>query len=334
VTARLIGLGIALAVAAASWVLTCGAWRHDRVLAGFAPLEPRRFERLTLITVGTGGARANPQRLGPCTAIGWSSRVVLVDAGRAIAEGLRKAGIPASQPDTVFLTSLLPENTVGLDDLLVAGWLDARAEPLRLVGPPGTRELADDLVASHARGIAAAAQAHGLPPEAARFEAVEIGGGWSASLGGEPGGDRAPPGGDESTVRAGALPDGPLDALAYRFAWRGRSAVVGGTGWGGEALAEFARGANLLLHEAVAVPTAEEAAALKLTVEPERLRREAALHTTIHQVGVLAQRAGVETLVLVRLRPPPVYAIQLTSRVDDDFAGKIVVAADGDEITP
>jgi ribonuclease BN (tRNA processing enzyme) len=51
-------------------------------------------------------------------------------------------------------------------------------------------------------------------------------------------------------------------------------------------------------------------------------------------VGGLARRAGVETLVLVRLRPPPVYDIQLTSLIDDEFPGRIVIADDGDEITP
>jgi hypothetical protein len=132
VTARIIGLCVALAVAGASWALTCGAWQYDRVLAGIAPLEPRRFDRLTLITIGTGGVAEDPRRRGPCTAVGWGARVVLVDAGRAVAEALRAAEIPASQPDTVFLTSLLPESTVGLDDLLFAGWLDERRPSSRV----------------------------------------------------------------------------------------------------------------------------------------------------------------------------------------------------------
>ncbi|MDH3497835.1 MAG: hypothetical protein OER21_13825 [Gemmatimonadota bacterium] len=320
-TARIIGLCVAVAVAGASWALTCSAWRHDQILAGISPVAPRQFDRLTLITVGTGGAYENPRRRGPCTAVGWGSRVVLVDAGRGVAEALRAAGIPTSQPDTVFLTSLLPENTVGLDDLLLAGWLDGRREPLRLVGPPGTRALAEGLVAGHRRGTEGAAEARGLPPANARFETLEIAGGWSQDRG-------------SLAVSTGALPDGPLDALAYRFEWQGRSAVVGTTGWGRAALEELARGANLLVHEAVFVLTPELAAGMEMAVDPEVLRREVALHTAIGDVGSVAQRAGVETLVLVRLRPPPVYDIQLTSLIDDDFHGRIVVAEDGDEITP
>jgi ribonuclease BN (tRNA processing enzyme) len=88
------------------------------------------------------------------------------------------------------------------------------------------------------------------------------------------------------------------------------------------------------VREAAYVPEPEVAAEIGLDVDPERLRRERALHTSIEAVGELAQRAGVETLVLVRLRPPPVYAIQITSQVDDRFGGKILVADDGDTFTP
>ena len=31
--------------------------------------------------------------------------------------------IPVHQPNTVLLTSLMPENTVGLDDLVLTGWI-------------------------------------------------------------------------------------------------------------------------------------------------------------------------------------------------------------------
>jgi ribonuclease BN (tRNA processing enzyme) len=225
------------------------------------------------------------------------------------------------QPSSVYLSSLLPENTVGLDDLLLTGWLDGRRGPLRVVGPPGTRALAEGLADSHRAAIRARAQALGLPEAGAAIRATEVGDGWSEQLGG-------------LSVRAGELPGGPLPALAWRFQGNGRSVVVAPTGWAHEALVSFAGGAQVLVHEAAFIPTPEVAAEIGLDVDAERLRRERSLHTSLDAVGGLARSAGVETLVLVRLRPPPVYAIQISGLVGEHFDGRIVVADDGDEITP
>jgi ribonuclease BN (tRNA processing enzyme) len=318
---RIILLLFALVVAIASWFLTCSAWRYDNVLAGVLPLEPREFERLTLVTLGTGGARENPDRRGPSSAVARGPDIALVDAGRALAESLRAARIPVAQPDWILLTNLLPENTVGLDDVLLTGWQGGRETPLRLIGPRGTRALARSLESAFARAVDAAAEARGLDASGAKFEVVEIEDGWSASLG-------------ALEVTAGALPGGPLEAFAYRFSVAERSLVVAGTGWADDALADFARGADVLVHEAVYVPTPELASTLELDVTPERLQRDAALHTGIDEVGRLANRASVSTLVLVRLYPPPVYDVQLTSVIGADFEGRIVIAEDGDEITP
>ena len=318
---RVVALLVVFAVVVASWVLTCVAWQADRVIAGVAPLDPRRFDAFMLVTVGTGGAHANPRRLGPATAVARGERIALVDAGRGVSEALRGAKIPASQPERVYLTNLLPENTVGLDDLLASGWLDGRSAPLEVVGPPGTAALASALEAAHAAGLEALAAAQELPREGARLRAREVAGGFEEEWGG-------------IVTRAAEIPGGPIPALGWRFEADGRSAVVSGTGWAPDALLALARSADVLVHEAVYVPSAEVAAQAELEVTPEQLAREARLHTTIDAVGALAQRAGVSTLVLVRLRPPPVLALQLTSQIDDSFAGRIVVADDGDEIRP
>jgi ribonuclease Z len=310
---------IAIAVTTA-WLATCGLSYYEDVASGIAYLENRSFDDLTLITVGTGGAYENPRRLGPSTAVGFRGHVALVDAGRAVAEGLRAARIPVQQPDTVYLTSLLPENTVGLDDLLLTGWLAPRETPLRVVGPTGTRALTDALVAAHARSIAARGAALGLPRDGARFEVREIADGFAETR-------------DGLAVRAAALPGGPLPALAYRFEAGGRSAVVGGSGPVTDALVALSRGADLLVWEAFHRP------AVDLAIEagsddPARLRREADLHTATGEVGGLAQRAGVRSLVLVRLRPPPLFDLQFTNLVRESFDGRVLIAEDGDELTP
>lgn len=318
---RLVGFFLVLGVAIASWMTTCAAWRAERVMAGVAPLDAREFQSLTVVTVGTGGAYENPDRLGPAIALALGSEIALVDAGRGVAEALRAARIPIEQPATVYLTSLLPENTVGLDDLLLTGWLEGREQPLRLVGPPGTRALADRLTAAHAAGIRGRSAGLGLPEAGSRIEAVEAGAGWSETRGG-------------LSIEAGVLDGGPLPALAWRAEAGGRAVVVAPTGWAPDALVEFTRGANTLVHEAAFVPDSELAAEIGIDMDPQRLDREARLHTSIDAVGGIAARAGVETLVLVRLRPPPVYDVQIAGPVGQSFTGRIVIPDDGDEIAP
>ena len=88
------------------------------------------------------------------------------------------------------------------------------------------------------------------------------------------------------------------------------------------------------MREAAYVPTPEEARTAGIETDPERLRREARLHTPLDSVARLAHEAGVDTLVLVRLRPPPVYDFQITGMIGDAFGGRIVIADDGDELTP
>jgi ribonuclease Z len=318
---RFLGFFLVIGVVIACWALTCAAWRADRVMAGVVSLEPRSFETLTLVTLGTGGAYENPDRLGPALAIGRGEQIVLVDAGRGGAEALRGAKIPAAQPRTVYLSNLLPENTVGIDDLLLTGWIQGREAPLRLAGPPGTLAWAERLAATYATAIRARSESLGLPEAGATLEVEEIADGAVLTRG-------------EMQVRVAALPEGPLPTLAYRFEADGGAIVVAPVGWGHDRLARFAQDAQVLVQEAAYLPPPDLAAEIGLDVDPERLRRESALHTSIEAVGGLAQRAGVETLVLVRLRPPPVYDVQITGLVNDHFGGRIVIADDGDEITP
>jgi ribonuclease BN (tRNA processing enzyme) len=320
-TIRLALFGLLALVMSALWASTYMMWRAAEVGELVQTLEPRSFPRLTVLAVGTGGAYENRERLGPSTGIGYGERVLLVDAGRGVSEALRTSGVPVSQPDTVLLTNLLPLNTVGLDDLLLTGWRGPRETPIRLIGPPGTIALAEALMAGHARGIEAEASAMHWPLPGARFEAIEVGGGWSEEV-------------DGLKISAGAISGGPLPALAWRFEAISRSVVVSGTGWSEEQLGSFAQGANMLVTEAVLLPPAEDAEEAGVLVSPERLQREADMHTSLYDVGALATRAGVDTLVLIKLRQPPFFDLQITSAVNQTYDGSIELPADGDEYTP
>jgi ribonuclease Z len=318
VSLRVLLIVLALVTAVLGWGTAYLQSRFKSVAADLQWLEPREFGTLTVVAVGTGTEYENPHRLGPATLVGAGSRAVLVDAGRGVAEALRKAGVSVIQPDTVFLTRLSPENTVGLDDLLLTGWLLSRERPLRLVGPPGTAALARGLEAAHAAGVAARGGALRLPEAGARFEAVEVGDGWEATSG-------------PLTARAAVLPGGPMPALAWRFEANGRAVVVGTAGWGEDALVALATGADVLVHDAFWSESLQQAIDAGAD-DPERLREESRWLTPLEDVGAIAARAGVDTLMLTRLRPPPLYDFMFGRIVGEDFDGRLVVAEDGEEL--
>ena len=143
----LVGL---ILLAGVMWALSFASKRLEQVAAGSAPLEPRKFGALTLVAAGTGGTYESHLRLGPCIGVGLGETLVLVDAGRGTAQALRHARIPVEQPRAVLLTSLLPENTLGLDDWLWGVSL-AGGGARQVIGPPGTRTLVDG-PARRARG--------------------------------------------------------------------------------------------------------------------------------------------------------------------------------------
>ncbi len=310
---------LVLAVAAFAVATTWLGNRMSDTAKGASVLEPRTFEGVDLVFVGTGGSYANHLRRGPSLLLGSGTHVVLVDAGRSVAEGLRALEIPLDQPVAVYLTSLLPENHVGLDDLISAGWIAGRREPLRVIGPPGTAALVDGLRQAGDAGLRGQADAFGLPLGGAEIRVTELDGGEGFAEG-------------PLTVRATALRGGPVPALAYRFEQGRASIVAGGVAWDGEALVELARGAQVMLHEAFfdeSVEMAIEAGAL----EPERLRREASFRTPLGTAGERARQAGVGSLVLLRLRPPPLFAFQARNAAGEAFRGAILVPDDGDELT-
>lgn len=319
---RLMFLGLIFVILILAWVGAGVLWRAADVAEIVAPLDPKTSTELEVVAVGTGSEYENPERLGPTTAIVFGGTVVLVDAGRGIAEALRHAKIPVDQPGVVVLTNLLPANTMGLDDLLYTGWLSSRGKPLRVVGPTGTRALVEALEAAHAAGRDALGASLALPAEGGRFVVEEVGDGHSEALG-------------PLTVEAAALPGGPLPTLAWRFRAGEKRVVVSGSGWGRNELVRFAANADALVHEAAYLPTPEELAGTGAEVpHPERLADEAKVHTSILDVGDLAREAQAKRLVLVRLRPPPFFDLQVRSIVGKDYEGEIVIPKDGDLVYP
>ncbi|MBW2448159.1 MAG: hypothetical protein JRG83_19870 [Deltaproteobacteria bacterium] len=122
-----------------------------------------------------------------------------------------------------------------------------------------------------------------------------------------------------------------MPAFAYRFEAAGRSIVVGTSGWGEDALVALADGADLLVHDAFWSESMTRA--IEEGADADQLHAEAAWLTALEDVGAIATRAKVGTLMLTRLRPPPLYDFMFGRIVGEDFDGPLIVAEDGEELT-
>lgn len=96
--------------------------------------------RITLL--GTGGPIPDPNRAGPATLVQTASASLLVDAGRGVCMRLMAVGCPPPAVTAVLLTHLHSDHITDLNDVATCRWiLAAEAEPLRVWGPPGTRDV-------------------------------------------------------------------------------------------------------------------------------------------------------------------------------------------------
>jgi ribonuclease BN (tRNA processing enzyme) len=124
-----------------------------------------------------------------------------------------------------------------------------------------------------------------------------------------------------------AIVDHPLVplAFAYRFDCPDRSIVISGDTHQSSALVKLARGADVLVHEALWLPGAPGApgSALRKHVVDS--------HTAVEEAGRIATQAGVKTLVLSHFVPsetPQVTDEQWEAAARTTFSGRIVVGRD------
>ena len=123
-------------------------------------------------------------------------------------------------------------------------------------------------------------------------------------------------------------------AYAYRFDARNRSVVISGDTAYAPELGDFAKGADVLVHEVMYLPGID--ALVKRLPNAKRLREHLmAAHTLPEDVGKIAAQAEVKTLVLSHFVPGDDASItdeQWAEGVRKHFKGRIVVGKDLMEI--
>jgi len=276
--------------------------------AQIAAAPPKPPEGLRVIFCGTSGPLPARDRAKACVAVQTPQGLYFVDVGPEATENLVAWRVPLAETRAVFLTHLHSDHIGEVGELNLQSWVAGRPQALALVGPPGVEKVADGFNLAYAPDhvFRRAHHEHGavkLPLDAGLLKAKVV------VL------PKASPSGlatavvwrdGDLTVTAIRVAHEPVTpAYAYRFDYRGRSVVISGDTRKWPPLAEAAKGADVLIHEA---QNADMTRLMSRTLTAGGNPRMASImadtlsyHTTPVEAAEIARAAGVKRLVLYHL---------------------------------
>lgn len=254
---------------------------------GWSHLSPAQSKgpATQVVLLGTGTPLPDPERAGPSTAIVVKGTPYIVDAGAGLvrrAAAARDKGIVALRPANLkiaFLTHLHSDHTLGLPDLMITPWIMGRTQPLALYGPPGTRQMVNDIL-----------EAYGVDRKT-RTEGLEHSNqtGWKVNV------HEITPGvifkNADVTVTAFAVRHGNMDAYGFRFATPDRTIVISGDTSPTDGIVRNCNGCDILIAEAYTKASFD-------LVSPGWKQYRLAFHLSSQELGEAARKAKPGLLVL------------------------------------
>jgi ribonuclease BN (tRNA processing enzyme) len=275
---------------------------------------------MRLILLGTGGGPSPKKNVSaPAQAIVIGDALYVVDCGDGVARQLVRAGLRLTNLRHVFITHHHSDHNADYGNLLLLAWGDSLSTDVHTWGPPPLTKMTDLFLQMSDEDIRVRLHDEGRPQLRPLIHAHDVAAGGLVMKD------------DLVTVTAAVVPhpEMPL-AFAYRFDGPGRSIVISGDTARSDALIELARGADVLVHEAMWGPAVDRLAARYR--EASRLRQHLIdSHTVAEDCGRVAQAAGVKTLVLSHFVPGDDDTI--TERMWADaaaahFSGRVIVGRD------
>ena len=285
---------------------------------------------------GTGSPLPDPSRAGPCNVVIAGSHMFLIDAGEGSARNIALMGLPLARLEGVFLTHFHSDHIDGMGPVMLMRWTGASSQlPLPVRGPTGVERVIAGFNQAYAIDYGYRTGHHGpsiTPPSGAGAIAFPF---------------ALPPAGkgdalviyekDGLKVTAIRVDHGPVSpAVGYRFDYKGRSVVISGDTSQSPSLVAAAKGADLLVHEALQpkllkyLTTALDAKGLKNTAQ---ITRDIVnYHTTPEQAADTAREAGARNLVLSHIVPVVPSSFFYPAFLGDahaHFKGPITVGEDG-----
>jgi ribonuclease BN (tRNA processing enzyme) len=267
--------------------------------------------------VGEAG-RSNPANLILINGVGY-----LVDCGYGATRQLLNAGVSLDKIRYVFITHHHSDHNIEFGTLFYSAWITGVPTHMDAYGPTGLRKMASDFFSYEKFDIETRIVDEGRPDPRKLLAVHEIS---KPSI--------VMQNADVKITSCRVRHPPIKQAYAYRFDAKDRSVVISGDTAYAPELAEFAKGADVLIHEVMYLPGVEKL--VSRLPNAKRLREHLmAAHTLPEGVGRIAAQAGVKTLVLSHFVPgddPSITDEQWAESVRKYFNGRIIVGKDLMEI--
>ena len=251
----------------------------------------RQGTRLVLLGTMAGPVLA-PNRMMASQAIFVDGRGYLVDCGYGTIERLTQLGIRPPQIETVFVTHHHSDHNADYANLIHLAWIQGIPTEMKVYGPPPMSAINAAAIALHKEDVDIRIKATGRKSMEALIRVQEI-----TRTGVVHEDDRV-------KVTAALVDHPPLPhAFGFRFDTRDRTIVISGDTRPSPNLVQLAKGADVLVHEAMYVPGIDKMLAKRPYVPPRLKQFLMEGHTSAEDCGRIAAEAGVKTLVLSHLLP-------------------------------
>lgn len=280
------------------------------------PAKPRT----RIVFLGTkGGPRVGIGASNPANLVVVNDTPIVIDCGMGVSRQLVNAGVPIPSVKYVFISHHHSDHNLEYGNLVYNAWAAGLSTPIHAFGPKGLEQMTRTYWELNKFDVDTRIDDEGRPDPRPLLIAKDI-------LD-----DGVVLETADVKVTAFRTPHPPIvDSFAYKLETPDGVIVFSSDTAYNPKLAEFAKGADVLVHECLYVPAVDRL--VTKTKNGATLKKHLMdSHTTTEDVGRIAAQAGVKVLVLSHFVPgddPLVTDDDWSAGVKAHFAGRIVVAKD------
>ncbi len=268
-----------------------------------------------------GGPAIRPGSTNPTSnLLVLEGRKIVVDCGIGVTRGLVDQGMQLKDLNLIFITHMHSDHYLDLGPLLHTAWVTGLKSPVKIYAPKGIEDYWRHFLLSMKADIDLRIEDEGRPDLAALVTINVIDEGQIFNESG-------------MSVTAMRNEHPPLiDTFAFRFKSAKADLVFSGDTAYLPKLADFAKGAHLLIHEAMLEKALGPLMERIGNADDRLMKHWLRSHTMAQDAGKIAAQAGVGALALNHLIPsddPDYSAADWNAAVKDNWKGKLYIGTDG-----